>query len=176
MNKSSLQSNCRWLVLLLAVLAPAAAHAQNPAQDKDQWYGYYPESYARATAIKTVMPTYPAEAISHRIFGVVQVKIAVNAQGEVVKMRMSPVANPLLKKAVAQATQQWAFKPRTDPERTDQLSMMHLTFRFWLKGGPPTVGLYDAAPGAPDSQAIGYLNSAKEAKEWTVWDEVPIEK
>ncbi|HET6892487.1 MAG TPA: TonB family protein [Pyrinomonadaceae bacterium] len=137
---------------------------------KDEWNGGRPESWARQAAIKKVMPTYPAEALPVGISGRVEVKIAISEEGEVVRIKVRPRIDPRLKTAVADAVKQWKFKTRPDPQGLGRPLLSHLIFNF-VSG---RVVLHDPGPNAPDSEHLGYYNSAKEQRQWEEWEEVDL--
>ncbi|HJZ78866.1 MAG TPA: energy transducer TonB [Pyrinomonadaceae bacterium] len=144
---------------------------QDPSQPGTDGWGVYPESYVRDHAITTTMPTFPADAIKRRATGVVQAKIAINDRGEVERIKFNPNAHPLLKQAVADAVAKWIFNLQPGVVIPGRMFLSRLTFKFSIKDGEPMVELYTPDPDAPDSERLGYSNSAKELRLWAVWEE-----
>src|SRR5688572_16583107 len=99
-------------VLLIAASTPLCMGQE----DSRSFCVLLPESYARKAAIRVVMPSYPEEAVCGRISGIVQLKIEISSEGEVLRIKVNPRAHPLLKKAAATAAMKWQFKPYPDRE------------------------------------------------------------
>ena len=156
--------------------------AQNPversvgvkhdASETTDGWGVYPESYVRAHAITTAMPTYPADAIDRHATGVMQAKIAINDRGEIEQIKFNPNSHPLLRKAVADAVAQWLFDLQPGVVIPGRMFLSRLTFKFSINDGGPLVELYNPGPNAADSERLGYSNSAEELKEWANWEEI----
>ena len=139
---------------------------------EDEWAGGYPESWVRKAAIKKVLPTYPEEALRQRISGRVEVKIAITQDGNVARIKVRPRSDSRLNRAVADAVKQWTFKRRPDRDGLGRPILSHLTFIFLA--AESRVELDKPGPSAPDTERLGYYNSAKEQREWREWEEVEI--
>jgi len=141
------------------------------SQTVTTWLGY-PESFAREVALNTALPIYPADAIRKEITGMVQAKILINDQGQVSKIRIPPTIDGSLKKAVADAVDQWTFKLEPDVFIGGRCCLSRLTFKFAIINGRPQVQLYQPEPGARDTQHLGYWDVYKENRDWNKWEEV----
>jgi TonB family protein len=161
------------LITLLLILFSSTLGQSQRAQE---WSGFYPESYAREVAITTVMPIFPLDAVQRGITGVVQVKIAIDDQGEVVKLKIRPGIDPALKQAVADAVSKWTFRLQPEVLIPGRNSLSRLTFKFSINGAEPQVELYDPGPSAKDRERLGYWNGATEIREWNNWEEVQPKK
>ena len=148
-------------------LSPVAILSQ---VQKSEWSGGRDEAWTRKTAIKKVIPTYPEEALRQGISGHVEVKIAITEGGDVARIKVRPRTDPRLKAAVANAVKQWKLKPHRDPEGLGRPLLSHLRFNF--VASESRVELYTPGPDAPDSEHLGYYNSAKEQRQWEEWEEV----
>jgi TonB family protein len=141
-------------------------------QMANEWSGFYPESYARKAAINTAMPIYPLDAVQRGITGVVQVKIAIDDQGKVAKIRIHPAIDPSLKSAIADAVDKWTFRLRPELVVPGRNSLTRLTFQFSIKGDEPRVEFYQPGPGAKDSEHLGYWDGYRELRDWKKWEEI----
>ena len=160
------------LILLTIFGIASIFHVVGAAQeDSLRHAAQLPESWARQAALTTVMPTYPEEAVSRGVSGVVQVKFATSPEGEVVRIKVKPKTEPLLATAVAAALKQWTFKTKHGQDGSLQPVISRLSFRF-VFSTQPTVELDDPGLRPPDVQSLGYYNSAKEMREWKEWQEV----
>ncbi len=158
------------LILILAGTATLCA-----AQD-DSFYAFLPESFIRESAIKTVIPDYPEQAVRSGISGVVQLKLQIGSDGDVLRIKVSRKSDPLLKKAAAEAGRKWKFKPYPDREGRGRPSLGRLTFMFAIRNGEAVVELYNPGLDAPDHERLGYYNSTKELREWKDWEEITDNK
>jgi TonB family protein len=175
-NSEGTSFNGRLMVGVASLLLVAASTPLCMAQDDSRaFYGRLPESYARESAIRIVMPSYPEEAVRGRISGILLLKIEISSEGEVLRVKVNPHAHPLLKKAAATAAMKWQFKPYPDREGLGRSSLSRLTFMFAIRNGEGSVDLYNPDPATPDAKRLGYYNSPKELSEWRNWDEVSIE-
>jgi len=154
------------LILILAATSTLCV-----AQD-DSFYARLPESFIRESAIKTVMPAYPEQALRSGISGVVQLKIEIGSDGDVLRIKVNRKSDPLLKKAAADAARRWKFKPYPDREGLGRSSLSRLTFMFAIRNGEAVVELYNPGLDAPDRERLGYYNSARELREWKDWEEI----
>jgi TonB family protein len=156
----------------LTVTALLIALTSSNSQSAKDCFGFYDEFWVRDRALTKAMPVYPREALEQGITEVVQVKIAINDRGEVTGIRISPNTTPLFKQAVADAVDQWRFEPSPDVPGPCRNHKSRLTFRFSISGKLLRVELYDPGPDAVDSERLGYVNTAKEARLWDHWEEV----
>ena len=152
-------------------MEPAVGVRQDPSHTGTDGWGFYPESYVREHAITTSMPIYPDDATRLHASGVVQARIAINDRGQVERIKFNPNAHPLLKKAVADAVAQWIFDLQPGVVIPGRMFLSRLTFKFVNNERGPMVELYTPGPDAPDSERLGYTDSAKELKEWAHWAE-----
>lgn len=163
------------VIVVAFVQAPISAFGLAPVivlsqVQKDEWAGGSDEAWTRKMAIKKVMPIYPEEALRLGISGHVEVKIAITEEGEVARIKVRPRIDPRLKAAVADAVKQWKFKPHRDQDGLGRPILSHLTFNFVASEG--RVELHTPGPDAPDSEHLGYYNSAKEQRQWREWEEI----
>jgi TonB family protein len=135
-------------------------------------HAYMPESYIRETAVKTAIPTYPEEALRQGVSGVVRIRIEISGEGDILRIRIKPRTNPMLKEAVVDAAKQWKFKPHYRSDGSVMPMFSRLTFVFVINDGKSSVELYNPPPDAPQSEYIGYSNTAREFREWREWEEV----
>ncbi len=158
-----------WLILSVAALITPCL-----AQD-DSWHAYcagLDEGHVRKLAIKRVMPSYPEEAIREGKSGIIRLKIEIGVDGEILRIKVKPGTDSLLKKAAADAAKKWQLKPVLDRSGLGRPSLGRLTFHFVIRDGVGVVDLYNPGRDAPDSDRLGYYNSAKEIAQWAAWEEV----
>lgn len=166
MRKPANPALVKLLFLLIASSAmPVICLAQN-GFGKDS--ALLPESWARKPAANAVMPTYPDEAASQGISGVVRIRFETNPAGEVVTIKVKPGTDPLLRKAVVKAVRQWKFKPSLGVERQEVPVFSRLAFRFIIRKGEPQVEMYDPGPRA--AICLACSSSYKEMIEWNEWE------
>lgn len=90
---------CSLIFLILAVVVTSAFGASQ--QDSStKLHTLLPELTARKSATKTVMPTYPEDAVRAGISGLVHVKLQISRDGEVLRIKVKPRTNPLLRRAL----------------------------------------------------------------------------
>jgi len=153
---------------LMTIVAVSVSNAQMTANG-----GGYDESFAREHAITKALPIYPADAIQRGETGVVQAKIGLNEQGQVVKIKMNQNFDPALRQAVADAVDQWTFNFEFKHCWSGgNICLSRLTFNFSIVNGQPRVELYTPEPGAKDSDKLGYWDSLKERSAWNHFEEV----
>lgn len=140
---------------------------------EEDFCAYLQESHIRQLAIERVMPDYPEEAIRGRIRGGLDVKIAIGADGEVRKVKLSPKTPLLLKEPICDAVKKWRFIPYPDRSGLSRSVLSRLRFTFSIRNGEGQVELYQPRPNAPDREGLGYYNSNKERIEWRDWPECP---
>jgi TonB family protein len=160
------------LFLSLILLSPAASAQEK--YDKGDWWVITAELHTRMMAVKTVMPVYPEEAVRRGIEGVTQIKVGIEKDGTVAKIKVQPGTDPSIKKALADAVRQWVFMPHSgNPERPERpLSLNRLTFHFIIENGEGRVQMYEPPPGAPEKEQINNAFSNKEVREWNEWEEI----
>ncbi len=134
------------LKLFLVITATPLVWA---SQDTQKNSALLPESWARKSAANAVMPTYPNEAASQGISGIVRIRFETNPAGEVVTIKVKPGTDPLLKKAVIEAVRKWKFKPSFGVERQEVPVLSRLAFHFIVRNGEPQVEMYDPGRRAP---------------------------
>ncbi len=135
-----------------------------------------PESYLRQTVVKLVMPLYPEKAVLNSISGLVRIKIEISSQGEVLRMKVKPGTNPILKQAIADAIKQWEFQAFRGVGDQAMPGIGRLSFSFILGNDDFRVELYNPPRDAPDYARLGYCHSGKELREWQRWEEVQLVK
>lgn len=145
------------------------------SQDDVRNHALLPEITARKSAIEPVLPIYPDEAVQRGISGVVRIMLEISSDGEVLRIKVKPRTNPLLKQAVVDAVKQWKFKPWPGPDGTGRAVITRLAFRFVITDGEPHAGMYDP-PGPSESECLGCSNSMLEFRLWREWEEVPPDK
>jgi TonB family protein len=140
--------------------------------DSKKLHALLPESWARNSAIKTVMPIYPEEAVRLGISGVVHTKFETSPEGEVLRIKVKPRTDALLAKAVSDAVRQWKFKPWPRPDGLPEGVFSRLIFRFSINADQPQVELYSLEPDMRIDECLGCSNSAREMRQWRGWKEV----
>jgi TonB family protein len=160
--------------LLLALLPAALASAQQTPQpprvrmpESADLGGWSAEITARYYATEKVLPVYPDEAVTKGVQGVVMVRIGVDKEGKVGRVKVPPRTHPLLRRAAVVAARQWRFEPM--PHSTMKPGQYHtyrLTFQFVIEDGKARAGLHPNWRYGPDDG--GYLTVATE---WTKWED-----
>lgn len=156
------------ILIATGLLAPCLAQDDS----RHRFFAGLHESYLREKAIEKVMPTYPEEAVRSGLSGLVRLKVEIGIDGKVLRVKVKPKTPPLLSKAAAEAAKQWRFEPYPDRAGLGRSSMGRLTFSFVIRKGVGLVELFNPGPDAPDREHWGYFDSAKEFKEWELWEEV----
>lgn len=85
----------------------------------------------QGSAIRKPAPAYPAEAKEKQISGVVQVKVLISEEGQVIEAEAIS-GHPLLRDAAVEAAKQWIFRP-TELSGTPVKVEGVLTFNFTLQ-------------------------------------------
>jgi TonB family protein len=94
------------------------------------------EDGMRKSASKTVMPSYPEEALKKREQGVAIVELKYDAKGDVVDAAVIEAPSKSIGDAVVRATKQWKFVPSKRQDGTPVSIRGKLTFYFEIdKGG-----------------------------------------
>ena len=88
------------------------------------------EDGMRKSASKTVMPSYPEEAVKKREQGVAVVELQYDAKGDVVSTTVLEAPSKSLGDAVVRATKQWKFVPSKKQDGTPVSIRGKLTFYF----------------------------------------------
>ena len=88
------------------------------------------EDGMRKSASKTVMPSYPEEALKKRQQGVVVVELQHDAKGDVVSTAVLETPSRSIGDAVVIAVKQWKFVPSKKPDGTAVSVRGKLTFYF----------------------------------------------
>ena len=88
------------------------------------------EDGMRKSAAKTVMPSYPAEALRKREQGVAVVELQYDAKGEVVNVSVLESPSRSIGDAVVTALKQWKFVPSKKQDGTPVSVRGKLTFYF----------------------------------------------
>ena len=166
------QGNMSPALMAQSAVEPMLEVKQDPSRTGTDGWGLYPESYVRDHAITSAMPIYPADAIKRHATGVMQAKISINDRGQVEQIKFNPNSHPLLRQAVADAVAQWAFDLQPGVVIPGRIFLSRLKFKFSINDGVPLVELYDPGPNAPDSERLGYSNSAQEFYQWKIWQEL----
>jgi periplasmic protein TonB len=68
------------------------------------------DSVADSQIVHKVTPSYPGDALDHRISGVVKMTVVIGVDGKVQQVRLIS-GHPLLAPAAMHAVRQWVFKP-----------------------------------------------------------------
>jgi TonB family protein len=154
---------------LLVFTIASVVSAQNDGPDRE--FALLPESWARKSADNMNMPIYPEECERFGRSGVVRIRFETSPSGEVLRIKVQPHTDPLLKKAVVDAVKHWRFKPWLGLFRLEVPVISRLAFDFVIEKGEPQVELYN--PGAPvtGGTCLACSNSHEEMIEWQEWDD-----
>jgi TonB family protein len=158
--------------VLFACMTVFVGSASISEQDDIKNYSLLPEITIRKSAIESPLPIYPAEAIERNISGVIRIRLAISAEGKVIKIKVKPRTNPILTRAVADAVRQWTFEPWIGPGNTPRAAISRLAFRFDITDGEGHVAMYDPKP--EEIECLGCSNSGFEFRQWREWPEVPL--
>jgi TonB family protein len=129
------------------------------------------EFTARLHATAMVLPEYPEGARKQGAAGIVRVKFSTDAKGNVVRLKVQPGVNPLLKKAVTDAVWNWKFRTYIYQSKTTAQINSGLTFNFINDKGTGHVELYNPPKNPNEDERIDLWGS-KEYQEWNDWEEV----
>lgn len=153
--------------LVMGVALPFMCHAQN---DPTRNSALLPESWARKSAITKVMPSYPDEAAQGGVAGVVRIRFETTSAGEVVKIKVKPGTDPLLKRAVIDAMKQWTFRPWRGADGLEVPVFSRMAFQFIIRGDKPQVEMYKLGSHSPGDLCLACSNSFREMIEWNEWE------
>lgn len=154
-------------IVLISVAMPFTCHAQN---DPTKNSALLPESWARKAVIIKTLPSYPDDAVRGGIAGVVRIRFETNVAGEVVKIKLQPGTDPLLKRAVIDAVKHWTFKAWLGADGFHVPIFSRLTFQFIIKGEKPHVEMYRPEASSKRYLCLSCSNSYREMIEWNEWD------
>jgi len=154
------------VILLFAAVSLSVAQSH-------EFSAFFPESFIRESVVEKVMPSYPDEAINRGTAGTVRIKLAIDEEGKVRRIKVNPKVPRPLKEATCVAVKKWLFKPFLDQSGSGKPVLGRLTFSFALNNGEGVVSFYDPGPTAPDQERIGYYDTPKELREWNDWEECP---
>lgn len=157
---------------LLLSLILASTSLVLGSQNPDRESGILSELWARKSAVNAEMPLYPDEAVRREIAGLVRIKIETAPEGNVTRIKVKPLTDLLLRKAVVDSVKRWRFRPSRGASSLSTIVFSRLTFNFVIDSGGPRVEMYDPGPHPPEGECLGCTNSSKELREWNEWDEV----
>jgi TonB family protein len=166
------------ILVLLMFLVPTVQGTLNSDDSQNhpkKYRALLPEALARKSATTQIMPVYPEEAVQSGLSGIVHVKLEISSDGEVLRVKVKPRTDVLLRKAVSDAIRQWKFKPWLGLDGLPEGVITRLIFRFSLNGDRPQVELYSPEPDTRVDECLECSNSAREMREWREWKEVPRE-
>lgn len=175
MNRSRLSAplSCA-AALLLLVLLPAQTSRAQEEEDRYKWemVGFTVEYTMRHRTIVAPLPVYPEEMVKENLFAVVEVRLGVDEEGVVQKVKVPPGLNPLFRKAAVAAAKQWKFTPNAPSVRSQRrgdITTFRLTFRFYVAGGVGRSELYDPPEGTKGAERIreGFTSKI----EWERWED-----
>ena len=168
-NASSLATHlARYFFLSLLLAASAAAQNKEP----DDWFGGFGgENLVRLNATEKVLPDYPAEAVSKGVAGIVEVRIGVDDDGVVRRVKVPPGLHPLLRKAAVLAAKRWRFLPLPGPMGEGRYFTHRLTFHFRIEDGRGWVELYNPPHETPAGVRLREATYRTVATEWEKWED-----
>ena len=167
------RANRRRLTLLIACLCLIIVpdiNAQEVTNIERRPIAFTSEGWGRSWATKKVLPTYPAEAIAKNIQGVVEVGVGVNDDGQVIKVRVPPGLDPLLRDAAVAAVKRWEFRPFVNKLGMGEYCIFRLTFNFVIEEGVARVELYDPPWDNPYHRRIRSASNRDRA-EFLSWED-----
>lgn len=170
MTPQATRLSCALLLTCLSLIIVPDANAQKTAPDERHLIGYTSEFWGRSWATKKVLPMYPAEAIAQNIQGVVEVAVGINNYGRVIKVRVPPTLDPLLRRAAVAAAKQWKFIERANKMPPGQFSTFRLTFNFLIEEGAGRVELYNPDVNSPEHMRMRGA-SGRNRTEWLAWED-----
>ena len=158
------------LLLLAIIILSLPLNAQEKAQDERRLIDYTSEFIGRSWATKKVLPAYPAEAIERNIQGVVEVGVGITDEGRVIKVRVPPGLDPLLRKAAVAAVKQWEFRQWANKMQPGGCCFFRLTFNFQIEGGTGHVELYNPPYDTPEHRRMRGARY-RDVSEWLSWED-----
>lgn len=162
-------------LLLICLAVSSFVYAQEAGRPRKELIGVTGEYSGRRNIMKAVPPVYPEEALRDGIEGLVEVRIGLTEQGELVKIKASSNINPLFRKAIAAAVRQWEFEPFSGTQGTGVITTFRLTFKFSIEDGIGRAELYNPPEGSKGARRmLEYTNHSSYA-EWEKWIDVTDE-
>lgn len=158
-------------LLTLFLIAFAATATAQIRDVNTPGVGYSGENIGRLLAIQKIIPVYPEEAISKGAAGIVEVRIGVDEQGIVRKIKVPPSLNPLLRKAVVDAVKQWQFEAARTPWGSMKYMSHRLTFEFRIEDGRGRVQLYNPPWDSDAGRRLRECGNPFEHREWVDWQD-----
>jgi hypothetical protein len=132
--------------------------------------GYTSEFWGRSWATKKVLPAYPAEAVAQNIQGLVETAVGINEDRQVIKVRVPPGLDPLLRRAAVAAVKQWKFGQFVDKWQPGEYCIFRLTFHFIIEEGAAHVELYNPPRDSPAHVRMRGA-SGRNRTEWLAWED-----
>lgn len=112
-----------------ALLASVLLNAGNtPTQAPEE------QTLVRPVVLVRVLPEYPAEMLSHQQEGRVLLQTFINAQGDVLGVRVLEATHPEFGQAAARAVRQWEFSPAMKNGKAVEI-VVNIPLRFVLDKG-----------------------------------------
>ena len=134
-------------------------------------HAYIPESRARRYAVNIVLPEFPQEAVERGNVGLLVVKLEIDPAGNVLKVKVRPETDAVIKKTVAETIPQWRFR-MSAPANYTETTLTRLTFRYFIEDSVGRVELYTPPPNAEMTERLDYMHSLVEGNEWRAWEQV----
>jgi TonB family protein len=100
---------------------------------------YVYEPIIRAHTISAPMPTYPEEASSRNIQGMVDLTVGFDENGKLGRIKVLASPDPSITKAVDEALKQWAVKVYFNSEGLPVRTIGELRFHFVIRDGVASV-------------------------------------
>ena len=155
---------------LFCLLLTASAAAQS--KEKEEGFsGFSGENVGRLSATERVLPAYPAEAVGKGVAGVVEVRLGVDDDGVVRRVKVPPGIDPLLRKSAVLAAKRWRFLPLPNPARDGTYLTHRLTFHFRIEDGKGRVGLYNPPLNTPAGVRLREATYRVIELEWERWED-----
>jgi TonB family protein len=124
------------MLQLLALVPFLFLSAVGPAPCTE---GSLSEVALRRSAIRKVMPIFPAEAIKANTQGVTVAEIRLDEKGELSSVQILQAPHESIARATADAVKQWAFYFDLSKEKEPICLRGKLTFYFVIENGTPYV-------------------------------------
>jgi TonB family protein len=100
---------------------------------------YVYEPIIRAHTINAPMPTYPEEASSRNIQGLVDLAVGFDENGKLARIKVLASPDPSITKAVDEALKQWTVKVYFNSEGLPVRTIGELRFHFVIRDGVASV-------------------------------------